>query len=454
MAKETAPRIEITSEDLATDSNDVLVIPDLEGGLEGATPSIEVTDADVFADPIEVTSADVAPTLEVTSEDVAEGPAIVVGAEDVAETSDNGLTTGLEDIGVKVSTAARAYREDGKFLSQNEVDVISANQDRIREGMTNRDGVSLKPDVDVSLAPELDVSVASEAPVEAALVGESTPLNKDRLSSRSLDRVAGFLADMSGNLAERRTASQVVSEIGDKASGAWESAKTTGAEQAEAAKKALGVLGRKAGSKLVEVVTAPSRGADRLFDAAERGMDKIEARAKSAQERKTRRLSERRTRNNIRRITKNAERNMRDRKALQKETARNQEIAAKREVARQKAEAARKHRADRKAKKATEKQKSMDEWAKRTIERKERVKSKAKKVGRGVVDSATTGFYAASDKGSEVYGTAKTKARAKRNKFYSSQAAKAADKAERYYNKTAGEGETVVVKVDSQRSEV
>lgn len=427
------------------------------------------------------TGAETEPTVEdlgsftpdsaVSPVEVSVGAPIEVTSADLAD-SDNGLTTGLEDIGVRVSTAARAYREDGKFLSQNEVDVISANQDRIREGMANRDGVSLKPDVDVSLAPELDVSVASEAPVEAALVGESTPLNKDRLSSRSLDRVAGFLADMSGNLAERRTASQVVSEIGDKASGAWESAKTTGAEQAEAAKKALGVIGRKAGSKLVEVVTAPSRGADRLFDAAERGMDKIEARAKSAQERKTRRLSERRTRNNIRRITKNAERNMRDRNALQKETAKNRAIAEKREaksearekarnLARQKAEAARNQKAKRKFERAKQSRESREELAKKVAERAERVKSSAKRAGRRAVDAASGAasiFEATSSevhkRGSEAVETAKSKAKAKRNKFYNSQAAKAADRAERFYNKTASEGETIRVVPKSERSEV
>lgn len=430
------------------------------------TPDTMVSPAEVtVGEPIKVTDADVAP--------------VIVTSENIADTSDNGLTTGLEDIGVRVSTAARAYREDGKFLSQHEVDTISANQDLIREGMANRDDVSLVTDVDVSLAPELDLSVDSGAPAEVALVGESTPLNPDRLSARSLDRVAGFLADMSSNLAERRTASQVVSEIGDKASGAWESAKDIGAEQAEAAKKALTELGKKAVGKLVNIITAPSRGADRLFDAAEKGMANIEARAKSAKQRKAARIANRRMNRSIRTQerqdmavakeakkdikseAKKAERDKRGLDKLKAETKRNQDIAAKREVARQKAEAARNQKANRRFERAKQSRETREAIAKKAAERAERVRSSAKRAGRRAVDAASGAasiFEATSknlhDSGSEAIQSAKAKAKAKRNKFYNSQAAKAADRAERFYNKTASEGETVVVKVDSQRSEV
>lgn len=420
------------------------------------------------------TGAETEPTVEdlgsltpdsmVSPTEVTVGEPLIITSEDVAEKS--GDTTGLDDIDdiVKVGSTGRAYRlkplEDGsttaRFISNYEVDTIRANQDQIRDGVSelnaleDREGAQRNPDrLVVGALDDIEVTIHKAA-----------------------ERVSAFLVEKRDNMAERRTASEVVSEIGDKASGVWESAKTSASEQLEKGQKAVKDLGKKAGSKLVEVVTAPSRGADRLFDAAERGMDKIEARAKSAQERKTRRLSERRTRNNIRRITKNAERNMRDRNALQKETAKNRAIAEKREaksearekarnLARQKAEAARNQKANRRFERAKQSRESREELAKKAAERAERVKSSAKRAGRRAVDAASGAasiFEATSSevhkRGSEAVETAKSKAKAKRNKFYNSQAAKAADRAERFYNKTASEGETIRVVPKSERSEV
>lgn len=370
-------------------------------------------------------------------------------------------------------------------------------------------------------APEFtDAELFAADPVDPAV--EEGPQNPERFGvvaletaaasvTRAAERVSAFLTEARDGLAERRTASEVVSDIGDQASELWkgasvygaqriEGAKTDAKEKLESGKKVLSALGKKATSKLVSVITSPARAGEKIAKSMENGLNGVEARAKAAQARKEQRIADRQMNKAIhlqekqdlavakqaereaKAETKQAKRDAKDRAKLQAETEKNQAVAERRQEARDRAEAAKTHKERRKQHKANmrqlsqiERQDRRDARSERNAQRAEKVRAKAKKVGQGAVRGASllgaagkdvatgmgTLFAEAGREGKEVTTeaydkakkAAKAKAEEKQKAYHVKRGHKAAKRAEKHLNKTTQGEERYGVEVRFDRGE-
>ncbi len=339
------------------------------------------------------------------------------------------------------------------------------------------------------------------APIDGDSIAEAGGENP-RLLTRTALRVAG-LADSFGDkarsfgesLEDRRTASEVLSDLGDSARSTATEALNNGREyvdkKIEAGRKILSRVGAKATKNFVTVITAPARAGEKLANSMEKGLNAFEARAISAKARKEQRVADRNANKAIRlqekqdlKVAKEVKRDMKDRAKLAKETDKQQAKAEKKAEIQAKAKAAKEHKARRKVHLANMKQlkrdnrqEKRDARSERNAERTEKLKSRAKKIGRGTLNAAGVVFNSGADAakgmgtlfaeagrearevGSEMYDktkdAAKAKAEEKQREYHMKRGHKAAQRAEIHLNKAAAEGEEyhVPVVVEDGRAE-
>lgn len=167
---------------------------------------------------------------------------------------------------------------------------------------------------------------------------DSTP----RLLVRAAQRVEQLANAFGEDMSERRTASEVFDDVRAAAS---EKATKAG----EYGKRCVTAIGRAAVTGIVTVVTAPARGAEKLAEGMESGLNRLEERAKTAESRKMERVVARRSKRSlkaqvkedmayaeqvkkeIRAEAKQKARDERDKAALAQETAKQQAKAQRRE---------------------------------------------------------------------------------------------------------------------------
>lgn len=288
------------------------------------------------------------------------------------------------------------------------------------------------------------------------------------LMIRTSDRIS-TARDSVGN---RRTSHEVFSDFTE---GVSERASTT----YESSKQSLKTMGRAAKQGVVRVVTAPATAAEKLASGMENGLNKLEARAQQAEQRKMERIVARKSEKSLKlqekqdiKLAKEARKDSKAQEKLQVETAKNQQnaenkehkarlkqhrknmrqakkmektdakearINQKREAAIKKANDAAQRKLARQAKYQEKLQNTQEAFSKRARQAKSIGKAGIQGVvsfGSGAVFMGQEAAREAKEVGGEIIQSAKNKVSEQVNSSRTNRGMKAAKKAETLLNKT------------------